>query len=53
MGMSLIESVFEHLSIGIAIVDDSCQIIQRNKLFGIHFNYTDKLSSQKLDQFHL
>jgi len=51
MESSIVKSVFEHLSIGVAIVDNSYQILQCNKLFGIYFNFKDDLLL-KLDQFH-
>ena len=52
MEISMFKFVFENLSIGIAVVDDSNQILQCNKLFCTYFNLESDSSPLNLNQIH-
>jgi len=52
MEISIFNSLFENLSIGIAVVDDSNHILQCNKRFCTYFNIELASSPLNLDQLH-
>ena len=52
MEISMFKPVLENLSIGIAVVDDSNQILQCNKRFCTYFNLEADSSPLNLDQLH-
>ena len=52
MEINMFKFVFENLSIGIAVVDNSNKILQCNKLFCTYFNLKPDSSPLNLDQLH-
>ncbi len=52
MVIDIYKSLFENLSFGVAIVDNSNQIIESNNLFNNYFNYNHNAKPLKLDHLH-
>ena len=52
MEKNIYQSLFENLSFGIAIIDNSNQIIESNDLFNLYFKYNPSTKPLKLDSLH-
>ena len=52
MAIDIYKSLFENLSFGVAIVDNSNQIIESNNLFNIYFKFNHSVKPLKLDHLH-
>jgi len=52
MAIDIYQSLFESLSFGVAIIDNSNRIVESNNLFNIYFNYNHNPKPLKLDHLH-
>ena len=52
MATDIYKSLFENLSFGVAIVNNSNQIIESNNLFNIYFKYNHNVKPLKSDHLH-